>query len=56
MNNFKRPRHHAEEIMKIKEREERRKALFLVPEDIRDWVKDYVVSAYEIRAARRNRS
>ena len=54
MNNFKRPRQYAAEIMMIKEREERREALNKVPEDMRDWVKKLVVNAYEIRAARRN--
>ena len=54
MNNFKRPRQYAAEIMMIKDREERRKALNQVPKDLRDWVKKLVVNAYEIRAARRN--
>ena len=56
MNNLKRPRQYAAEIMTIKGREERREALNKVPEDIRDWVKKLVVNAYEIRAARRNSS
>ena len=56
MNNFKRPRQYAAEIMSIRGREERREALNKVPEDLRDWVKKLVVNAYEIRAARRNSS
>jgi len=40
--------------MNIESREERRKALLKVPEDLRDWVKHYVVTAYEVRRARRN--
>ena len=50
----KRPRHYAAEIMQIELREERREALLKVPEELRDRVRHYVVTAYEIRRARRH--
>ena len=45
----KRPRHYAEEIMALKTRQERRDALDKVPDKYKDWVADYVKSAYSLR-------
>lgn len=44
-----RPRHHAERIMQLKTKDERRAALMLVPEDVRHFVKFYVESEYAKR-------
>ena len=43
------PRDYAAEIIEMKTVEQRRAALATVPEPLRDWVKDYVVSYFEIR-------
>lgn len=45
----KRPRHYAAEIVQMKTREERRKALEQVPEHLREWVKGYVLTAFEMK-------
>lgn len=43
----KRPRQYAEEILKLKKREDRAIALAKVPEQWRSWVEFYVRDAYE---------
>lgn len=45
------PRHHAERIMNLKTKDERRAALELAPEDVRHIVRFYIMDAW----ARRNR-
>lgn len=44
---MKKPRQYATEIVKLKRQFERREALAKVPDHIREWVKDLVVSHFE---------
>lgn len=49
----KRPRQYAQEIIAMKDREQRREALEQVPEQFRDWVKFYVVDHFNKRKFKR---
>ena len=50
------PREHAAYIMSLATREERREALERIePPWKREWVRDYVVNAFALRACRRRR-
>lgn len=49
----KRPRQYAEDIIAMKDREQRREALEHVPGQFRDWVKFYVVDYFNRRKMKR---
>jgi len=49
----KRPRHYAAEIISEPSREKRKEMLGKVPEIFRGWVRDIVVSTFEIRLKQR---
>lgn len=49
----KRPRYYAEEIIAMKDIEQRREALEQVPERFRDWVRFYVVDHFNKRKVKR---
>jgi hypothetical protein len=48
----KRPRHYALEICKLKTKEERLEALFLVPEHLREMTKVHVINTFALNAQR----
>lgn len=54
MTNKKRPREYASEIMQLKTKEDRIKALDAVPEHFKLWVKGYVKTSFEMRKMERN--
>tara|TARA_R100000773_G_scaffold22815_1_gene20099 strand:- start:10266 stop:10421 length:156 start_codon:yes stop_codon:yes gene_type:complete len=49
MQQEKRPRQYAAEIMALKTRAERREALDKVPDKYKDWVADLVKSAFSLK-------
>ena len=46
----KRPRHYADEILQLKTKAERKKALDNVPSHFSDWVRKIVEISYAVRA------
>lgn len=49
------PRQYAAEIVRLPTREARQAALAEVPEALQPWVRDYVETAFHLRAARARR-
>lgn len=50
----RRPRDYAQEICRLRTKEERREALENVPDKFRDWVKDLVTTEFERRGRKTN--